>query len=134
MREQKRKAAADAKKAGAEAEQAANQTDQNKTDWVLEKVNQLDYYYKRSNRQIDGLTKLITNLISIIKSNDIFFCEDVSCPLRKPPLGQHHSTLPPKAEDAKDDEVKQDDDKTGANVDADRTSDQLSSDELLSKI
>jgi hypothetical protein len=100
LHSQKKKAAADAKKADAEAHQATSQAEHGDADWMLHKVNELDYYYKRQNKKMDGLQKFVTTLISIIRANDAFYCTKIACPEKDPPLGQHHTDIPAEGEGA----------------------------------
>ena len=98
LHSQKKKAAAEAKRADAEAHQAKSQAEHGDADWMLHKINELDYYYKRQNSKMDGLTKFVTTLISIIRANDTFYCSNISCQDRKPPLGQYHADIPAEGE------------------------------------
>ena len=98
LKYKRKEAAAAAKKADAEAHQSTSQAEHGDSDWMLRKVNELDYYYKRQNAKMDGLQKFVTTLISIIRTNDTLHCTNIACPDRKPPLGQYHSDIPEKGE------------------------------------
>lgn len=94
FRAKRKKESADADKAAAEAEKQHQENGQSNADWTLQKIKELDYYYKKQNKKLDGLQLFVTRLITVIEKNDFFYCSEIHCQNRKPPLGQFKTKIP----------------------------------------
>lgn len=94
LRSKKKVEQATADKAAAEAEKQHQENGQSNADWTLQKIKELDYYYKKQNKKLDGLQLFVTRLITVIEKNDFFYCSEIHCQNRKPPLGQFKTKIP----------------------------------------
>lgn len=94
LRSKKKVEQATADKAAAEAEKQHQENGQSNADWTLQKIKELDYYYKKQNKKLDGLQLFVTRLITVIEKNDFFYCSEIHCQNRKPPLGQFRTKIP----------------------------------------
>lgn len=95
----KNNAQADKEQASAQKQEIENaaailKQGQANLEWVEKKLREIEWYYKESNRKLDGMARHITSLTGIIHQEAFFHCEVMDCTDRKPSLGKYKACIP----------------------------------------